>query len=98
MGPRPPCFLWCPLADGSRDQRHDVVGPEGGDGHDKDHGWNHVGNGEHFHPNHAEAGGQQDKPAAGFEVGDHGLIGQGVDGGGGIKQNQEDDALWNGHQ
>lgn len=41
------------------------MGPEPAEGHSEDHGWNHVGGGEHFELEHAKAGCQHDEAAAG---------------------------------
>ena len=55
------------------------MGPEPAEGHDEDHGWDHVGDGEVLELEHAKTGCQHDEAATGLEVCDHFRTGQRYD-------------------
>lgn len=77
-------------------QGQDDIGPEPAEGHDQDHGWDHVGGGEHLELEHAKAGCQHDEAATGLEVCDHFRAGQGNDKTCQIKEGGKDDELGQG--
>ena len=72
------------------------MGPEPAEGHDQDHGWNHVGGGEHLELEHAKAGCQHDEAATGLEVCNHFGAGQGDNHAGHIIEGGKDDELGQG--
>ncbi len=72
------------------------MGPEPAEGHSEDHGWNHVGGGEHFELEHAKAGCQHDEAAAGLEVSNHFGTGQWNDIASQIKEGRKNQELRNG--